>query len=140
MPATQITVTGNLTGDPNLMFTPSGAPVATFTVAVNERYRDSNSKWQDGATSFHRITAWRALAEHAAESLGKGDRVMVSGTLRQRSYETKEGEKRTVWEVHAAAIGAELTRATVKITRIKRDTVPLPEDPWASEQKPADAG
>jgi single-strand DNA-binding protein len=139
MPSTQITITGNLTDAPDLRFTPSGAPVATFTVAVNERYRDNSGTWQDGETSFHRVNAWRELAEHATESLGKGDRVIVTGTLRQRNYENKDGDKRTVWEVRAAAIGADLTRAVVKITRVKRNGVPLPEDPWASAPAPTGA-
>jgi single-strand DNA-binding protein len=86
--------------------------------------------------SFVRVNAWRDLAEHVAESLGKGDRVMVAGTLRQRDYETKEGEKRTVWEVQAAEVGAALRYATVKVSKIRRDHVPAPEDPWA-DQAPA---
>jgi len=133
MTAIQITVTGNLTGDPELKFTPQGVGVATFTVASNERFKDQGGEWQDGPTSFVRCNAWRDLAEHVAESLTKGDRVMVSGTLRQRDYETKEGEKRTVWEVHAAEVGAALRYATVKISKVRRDHVPAPEDPWSRE-------
>lgn len=136
MSAIDITVTGNLTGDPELRFTATGVPVATFTVASNERFKDRAGEWQDGATSFVRCNAWRDLAEHVAESLAKGDRVMVAGTLRQRDYETKEGEKRTVWEVQAAEVGAALRYATVKISKIQRDHVPPPEDPWA-DQAPA---
>lgn len=132
MSAISITVTGNLTGDPELRFTPQGRPVAQFTVASNERYKDGQGQWVDGPTSFVRCNAWADLAEHVAESVAKGDRVMVSGTLRQRDYETKEGEKRTIWEVHAAEVGAALRYATVKISKVRRDSVPPPEDPWAS--------
>lgn len=132
MSAISITVTGNLTGDPELKFTQTGSPVAAFTVASNERFKDAKGEWQDGPTSFVRVNAWRDLAEHVAESLAKGDRVIVSGTLRQRNYETKEGEKRTVWEVAATEVGAALRYATVKISKIRRDSVPPAEDPWAS--------
>jgi len=131
--AINITITGNLTGDPELKFTAAGVPVATFTVASNERFKDGTGEWQDGPTSFVRVNAWRDLAEHIAESLAKGDRVMVAGTLRQRDYETKEGEKRSVWEVHAAEVGAALRYATVKVSKVRRDHVPPPEDPWSRE-------
>lgn len=136
MSAIDITVTGNLAGDPELRFTSSGAPVATFTVASNERYRDSGGEWKDGAASFVRCNAWRQLAEHVAESLRKGDRVIVSGILRQRGYETKEGEKRTVWEVTATEVGAALSYATVKVSKVRRDGVPVPDDPWAAAPAP----
>jgi single-strand DNA-binding protein len=131
MSAISITVTGNLTGDPELKFTPNGAPVATFTVASNERFKDGSGQWQDGPTSFVRCNAWRELAEHVAESVQKGDRVVVTGTIRQRDYETTAGEKRTVWEVSATEVGAALRYATVKIAKARRDQVPPPEDPWA---------
>ena len=137
MPATTITIIGNLTADPELRFTPNGAPVATFTVASNERYRDDSGQWQDGPTSFHRVNAWRELAEHAAESLTKGTRVIVSGALRQRTYETEpkgngDNGKRTVWEVRASEIGAALSYATAEVKKVKRDSVPLPDDPYAN--------
>lgn len=131
MSAISITVTGNLTGDPELKFTASGTPVATFTIASNERFKDGSGEWKDGPVSFVRCNAWRELAEHVAESMGKGDRVIVAGTLRQRDYETKEGEKRTVWEVAVTEAGAALRYATVKISKARRDQVPPPEDPWA---------
>jgi single-strand DNA-binding protein len=136
--STPITVIGNLTTDPELHFTGGGAPVATFTVACNERYRDDSGAWQDGPTSFHRINAWRELAEHAAESLTKGARVVVAGTLRQRTYEPKDkapgdSGKRTVWEIRASEIGAALSYATVQVTKVRRDSVPLPDDPYASD-------
>jgi single-strand DNA-binding protein len=139
MTAINITVIGNLTGDPELRYTPTGAPVAQFTVASNERFRDSGGEWQDGATSFVRCNAWRDLAEHAAESLGKGDRVIVAGILRQRDYEAKDGSKRTVWELAVSEVGAALRYANVKITKARRDGAPIPEDPWASNGGPQDS-
>lgn len=137
MTAINVTVTGNLTGDPELKFTSSGAPVATFTIASNERYRDQAGQWQDGPVSFVRVNAWRHLAEHVAESAAKGDRLIVAGTMRQRDYQTAEGEKRTVWEVTAAEVGAALSYATVKISRARRDSVPVPDDPWAGAPVPS---
>jgi single-strand DNA-binding protein len=132
MTAINVTVTGNLTGDPELRYTGNGAPVVQFTVASNERYRGNSGEWQDGPTSFVRCNAWRELAEHAAESLTKGDRVVVTGTLRQRDYEAKDGTKRTVWEVAVSEVGAALKYATVKISKARRDGAPVPEDPWAA--------
>lgn len=131
MTAIQITVIGNLTADPDLRFTPAGVGVATFTVASNERFQDKSGEWQDGPTSFVRCNAWRELAEHTAESFRKGDRVIINGTLRQRDYEAKDGSKRTLWEVTAAECGAALKYATVKITKVRRDGAPLPDDPWS---------
>lgn len=137
-----VTVVGNVTADPEIRYTPSGAAVATFTVACNERYRDTSGEWKDGPTSFVRVNAWRDLGEHAAESLAKGDRVMVAGTFRQRDYQAQDGSKRTIWELEAAEVGAALRYATVKITRTRRDQVPVPDDPWAGRQAapPADPG
>jgi single-strand DNA-binding protein len=139
MTAINITVIGNLTSDPELRYTSTGAPAAQFTVASNERYRDNAGQWQDGPTSFVRVNAWRDLAEHAAESLGKGDRVVVTGILRQRDYEAKDGTKRTVWEVAATEVAASIKYATVKISRIRRDNAPVPEDPWARNGGPQDS-
>lgn len=138
MSAIQITVTGNLTGDPEVRFTSTGVPVASFTVASNERFKDKAGEWQDGPTSFVRCNVWRDQAEHVAESLAKGDRVMVSGTLRQRDYETKEGEKRTVWEVAVSEVGAALRYATVKVSKVARTHGPVPEDPWENGGTPPD--
>ncbi len=140
MTAISITVTGNLTGDPELRFTAQGRPVAQFTVASNERFKDSKTgEWQDGPTSFVRCNAWADLAEHVAESFNKGDRVVVTGTLRQRNYETKEGEKRTIWEVAVSDVGASVRYATAKIAKVRRDGAPIPEDPWASSGGPQDS-
>lgn len=140
MTAINVTVIGNLTGDPELRYTPTGAPVAQFTVASNERFRGSSGEWQDGPTSFVRCNAWRDLAEHATESLSKGDRVIVAGTLRQRDYEAKDGGKRTVWELAVSEVGAALRYATVKIAKARRDGAPVPEDPWAQAPASAAAG
>jgi single-strand DNA-binding protein len=138
--AIQVTVVGNLTADPELRYTATGVPVASFTVASNERFKDGTGEWQDGPTSFVRCNAWRDLAEHAAESLAKGDRAVVTGTLRQRDYEAQDGTKRTVWEVAVSEVGAALRYATVKIAKARRDSVPVPEDPWAGTDAGTAAG
>lgn len=139
MTAISITVTGNLTGDPELRFTAQGRPVAQFSVASNERFKDGKGEWQDGPTSFVRCNAWADLAEHVAESFNKGDRVVVTGTLRQRDYEAKDGSKRTIWEVSVSDMGASVRYATVKIAKVRRDGAPIPEDPWASTGGPSDS-
>ncbi len=118
---TVITVVGNLTDDPELRFTPSGAAVANFTVASTPRVfkRESNS-WEDGDTLFMRCSVWRQYAENVAESLVRGTRVVVQGRLKQRSYETREGEKRTVVELEVEEIGPALRYATAKVQRTER--------------------
>lgn len=131
MTAIQVTVVGNLTADPEIRATATGVMVATFTVASNEKYRDSAGAWTDGPTSFVRCNVFRDLADHVAESLVKGDRVVVTGTLRERSYEAQDGTKRNTWEVAASEVGAALRYATVKVSKTKRDNVPPPEDPWS---------
>ena len=137
MSAINTTVIGNLTADPELKFTSNGTPVAVFTIASNERFKDQGGQWQDGPTSFVRCNAWRHLAEHIAESAAKGDRMIVTGTFRQRDYETSNGEKRTVWELAVSAAGPDLTYATAKISKVRRDSVPVPDDPWAGPSTPA---
>jgi len=118
---TVITLIGNLTNDPELRFTPSGSAVANFTVASTPRTFDSQSKeWKDGETLFMRCAVWREAAENVAESLTKGTRVILSGRLKSRSYETKEGEKRTVIEMEVDEIGASLQFANVKVNRTQR--------------------
>jgi single-strand DNA-binding protein len=115
---TIITVVGNLTADPELRFTPSGAPVANFTVASTPRTFDRTSnEWKDGDALFLNCAVWRQAAENVAESLTKGMRVIVQGRLRQRSYETREGEKRTVVELEVDEIGPALKYASAKVTR-----------------------
>lgn len=118
---TVITVIGNLTADPELRFTPSGAAVANFTVASTPRTFDRQSnEWKDGDTLFMRCSIWREAAENVAESLTKGTRVIVSGRLIQRSYETREGEKRTVVELQVDEVGPSLRYASAKVTRAQR--------------------
>jgi len=118
---TVITVIGNLTGDPELRFTPAGAAVANFTVASTPRTFDRQSnEWKDGDTLFMRCSIWREAAENVAESLTKGMRVIVQGRLVQRSYETREGEKRTVVELQVDEIGPSLRYASAKVTRAQR--------------------
>jgi single-strand DNA-binding protein len=118
---TQITITGNLVDDPELRFTPAGQAVARFRVASTPRFRDNNTgEWKDGDSLFLTCNVWRQAAENAAESLARGMRVIVSGRLRQRSYETKEGEKRTVYEVEVDDVGPSLRNASAKVNRAAR--------------------
>jgi single-strand DNA-binding protein len=118
---TIITVIGNLTADPELRFTPAGAAVANFTVASTPRVFDRNSnEWKDGDALFMRCNIWREAAENVAESLTRGSRVIVSGRLKQRSYETREGEKRTVVELEVDEIGPSLKYATAKVNKASR--------------------
>jgi single-strand DNA-binding protein len=118
---TVITVVGNLTNDPELRFTPSGAAVANFTVASTPRTFDKNTnEWKDGEALFLRCSVWRQAAENVAESLQRGAAVIVQGRLKQRSYETKEGEKRTVYELDVDEVGPSLRWATAKVTKASR--------------------
>jgi len=138
---TTITVIGNLTADPELRFTPSGAAVASFTVASTPRTFDKNSgEWKDGEALFLRCSIWRQAAENVAESLTRGARVIVSGRLKQRSFETREGEKRTVIELDVDEVGPSLKYATAKVNKVSRGTgggggygggAPA-DDPWGS--------
>ncbi|WP_410660136.1 single-stranded DNA-binding protein [Amycolatopsis sp. lyj-112] len=147
---TVITVIGNLTSDPELRFTPSGAAVANFTVASTPRTLDKQSgEWKDGEALFLRCNIWRQAAENVAESLTRGARVVVQGRLKQRSFETKEGEKRTVVELEVEEIGPSLRYATAKVNKVSRGTGggggggfgggggggqsgPPADDPWGS--------
>ena len=118
---TQITIAGNLVDDPELRFTPAGQPVARFRVASTPRFRDNaTGEWKDGDSLFLTCNVWRQAAENVAESLTRGMRVIVSGRLRQRSYETKEGEKRTVYEVEVDDVGPSLRNASAKVNRVAR--------------------
>ncbi len=114
-----VTVVGNLTDDPELRFTPQGTAVANFRLAVTARVRDGDS-WKDGETSFFRVNVWRQLAENAAESLTKGTRAIVVGRLRTRSWETPEGDKRSVTEIEADEVGPSLKWATAKVERASK--------------------
>jgi single-strand DNA-binding protein len=116
---TQITIIGNLVADPELRFTPSGQPVAQFRVASTPRI-NVNGEWKDGDALFMTCNVWRQAAENVAESLQRGMRVILSGRLKQRSYETKEGEKRTVYEVEVDDIGPSLRNASAKVNRVQR--------------------
>jgi single-strand DNA-binding protein len=153
---TVITVVGNLTADPELRFTPSGAAVANFTVASTPRTFDkASNEWKDGEALFLRCSIWRQAAENVAESLQKGMAVIVQGRLKQRSFETKEGEKRTVYELDVDEIGPSLKWATAKINRTQRGGGgggygggnsggsgggPSNDDPWAASSAPSGGG
>jgi single-strand DNA-binding protein len=118
---TQITIAGNLVDDPELRFTPAGQPVARFRVASTPRFKDNTTgEWKDGDSLFLTCNVWRQAAENVAESLTRGMRVIVQGRLRQRSYETKEGEKRTVYEVEVDDVGPSLRNASAKVNRVAR--------------------
>ncbi|GAA1355106.1 single-stranded DNA-binding protein [Saccharothrix algeriensis] len=153
---TTITVVGNLTADPELRFTQSGAAVASFTVASTPRTFDRQTgEWKDGEALFLRCNVWRQVAENVAESLTRGSRVLVSGRLRQRSFETKEGEKRTVIELEVDEVGPSLRYATAKVNKVSRGdggggfggggqsrgggSTPPADDPWGSAP-PAGSG
>jgi single-strand DNA-binding protein len=116
MADTHVTITGNLTDDPDLRFTPNGNPVANFRLAVTARIKDGEG-WHDGDTSYFRINVWRQLAEHVADSLSKGDRAVVIGRLKSRSWETPEGERRSVVEVEADEVAPSLRWAIAKPER-----------------------
>jgi single-strand DNA-binding protein len=147
---TQITVVGNLVDDPELRFTPSGAAVANFRIASTPRTFDKQSnEWKDGDALFLSCSVWRQAAENVAESLQKGMRVVVQGNLRSRQYETREGEKRTVFEIQVDEVGPSLKYATAKVTRTQRSGgssygggqqgggqagAPADNDPWATPQ------
>ena len=120
---TQITIVGNLVDDPQLRYTPTGQAVANFRVASTPRLFDRNTnEWKDGDSLFLTCNVWRQAAENVAESLQRGMRVIVSGRLRQRSYETKEGEKRTVYEIEVDEVAPSLRNATAKVTKSSRST------------------
>jgi single-strand DNA-binding protein len=110
-------IVGNLAADPELRFTNTGTPVANLRVAVTQRVQDRDGTWRDGETSFHKVNVWRDQAQNLTDSLGKGDRVMVTGRLRQRAWETPEGEKRTTTEIDADEVGASLKFHTAKLER-----------------------
>jgi single-strand DNA-binding protein len=141
---TVITIAGNLVDEPELRFTPSGQPVARFRIASTPRYKDNaTGEWKDGDSLFLTCNVWRQAAENVAETLTKGMRVIVQGRLKQRSYETKEHEKRTVYEVEVDDVGPSLKNASAKVNRVSRssgdggqrqDQGSQPSaDPWASD-------
>lgn len=147
---TVITITGNLVADPELRFTSTGQPVAQFRVASTSRRYDNDAKeWKDGDSLFMTCSAWRQMAENVAESLQRGHRVIVKGPLKQRSYETREGEKRTVYEIDVDDVGPSLRNASAKVAKAQRggggggfyggsgngggQSGGSQDDPWASD-------
>jgi single-strand DNA-binding protein len=155
---TAITIAGNLVNDPELRYTPTGQAVATFRVASTPRYMDrQTNEWKDGESLFLSCNVWRQAAENVAESLQRGMRVIVQGRLKQRSYETKEGEKRTVYEIEVDEVGPSLRNASAKVTKTQRSgggggfsgggggnqggyggqggSRPQADDPWATDSR-----
>ena len=136
---TQLTIVGNLVDDPQLRYTTTGNAVANFRVASTPRYLDkTTNEWRDADSLFLTCNVWRQAAENVTESLQRGMRVIVSGRLRQRSYETREGEKRTVYEIEVDEVGPSLRNASAKVTKAARRngppvSVPAGDDPWAAE-------
>src|SRR5215470_1204206 len=131
----EVTVAGTLTANPELRVIPTGASVASFIVAANDRrYDKTTGQWVDGDATFLRCQVWRDLAEHVTESLTKGTRVLVTGHLKQRSYTTREGDKRTVFELDVTEIGASLKFATVTVRKATRTGTPTGDsNPWTGE-------
>lgn len=115
-----VTLVGNITDDPELRFTPSGAAVANFTVAVNRRYKNQDGQWEDKLDGFFRCNCWRDMAENVAESLSKGSRVVVVGRLQQRSWDDQDGNKRSAFEVQVDEVGPSLRWATASIQKSQR--------------------
>ena len=150
-----VTIVGNITNDPELRFTPSGAAVASFTVASNSRYLDkTTNEWKDGEPVFMRCSVWRQYAENVAESLTRGTRVIVTGRLKQRTYDSREGAKVTVMEMEVDDVGPALRTATAKVTKVARSGGggfggqasgggSADSDPWANQSgggQPASGG
>jgi single-strand DNA-binding protein len=143
---TTLTIVGNLVDDPALRYTPTGAAVANFRIASTPRsYNKQTNEWEDGPSLFLTVNIWRQAAENVAESLQRGMRVIVTGRLKQRSYETREGEKRTVYEIEADECGPSLRSASAKVTKSSRsgpadgqERRPASDDPWASDTGKSD--
>jgi single-strand DNA-binding protein len=119
-----VTLVGNVTDDPELRFTPSGAAVANFTVAVNRRYKNADGQWEDKLDGFFRCNCWRDMAEHVAESLTKGTRIVVTGRLQQRSWEDQDGGKRSAFEIQVDEVGPSLRWATATVQKTERTSGP----------------
>jgi single-strand DNA-binding protein len=119
-----VTLVGNVTDDPELRFTPSGAAVANFTVAVNRRYKNADGQWEDKLDGFFRCNCWRDMAEHVAESLTKGTRILVTGRLQQRSWEDQDGGKRSAFEIQVDEVGPSLRWATATVQKTERTSAP----------------
>jgi single-strand DNA-binding protein len=148
----QVTLVGNLTDDPELRYTPNGAAVCKFRIAVNRRFQDANGQWKDGDTSYFTINAWRSLAENAAESLTRGTRVIVAGRLNYRTWENQDGDKRSAIEVEADEVAPSLRWATASVQRQSRSGGASSSGDWGErvaapvgagtdqEESPIDAG
>jgi single-strand DNA-binding protein len=132
---TPITITGNLGDDPEMRYTATGQAVTSFSIGVTEKKKNRQTgKWENGDTTWYRVISWGFLAENIAESFQRGTRAIVLGTIRNRQWENREGEKRYTLEITADSIGADLTYATVKITRTTRESAPIDDHaPWESE-------
>jgi len=147
----QVTIVGNLTDDPELRYTPNGAAVCKFRIAVNRRIPDGAGGWKDGEASYFTVNAWRSLAENAAESLTRGSRVLVSGRLQYRSWENQDGDKRTAVEIEADELGPSLRWATARVERNPRSSSAGSSGDWndkvatsvggsSQEETPLDGG
>ena len=143
-----ITIIGNVTDEPDLKFTPSGAAVTNFSVAVNERVKNQQTQeWEDAGASFYRVAAWRDLAENVAESITKGNRVIVVGPLKVRQYDRADGTRGTSVDITADFVGPDLTWATAKVTKANHSgnnggqeaAAPADDNPWATAAAPAAA-
>lgn len=141
------TLVGRLGADPEIKFTANGNAICSLLVVTDQRFKDDEGKWQSKDTSWWRVTAWRQLAENCADSLSKGDLVIVQGRVKQRQYETAEGEKRSSWELEAQSVGPDLSRVAVKINRAERASgkgdyeaaKAALDDPWAQPFVPSDS-
>ncbi|MCP2330737.1 single-stranded DNA-binding protein [Actinoalloteichus caeruleus] len=127
----EIVVTGTLVADPEIRYTGTGVAVCNFTVAANDRRRNQTGEWEDGDATFLRCSVWRQYAEHVSESLSKGQRVLVTGELRQRSYE-HDGQKRTAFELSVNEVGPSLRWATAKVTKATRSPAGSSDEPWTT--------
>ena len=140
-----ITISGNVTSDPELKFTASSVALVNFSVAVNDRIFDKNTnEWKDGETSFYRCTAFRQLAEHISETVTKGMRVIVQGKIEQKFYETQAGEKKSDFQILADDVGPSLKNATAQVSRVQRSDAGAVasqrnDDPWTSSAKAGQA-
>ena len=144
---TSITIVGNMTRDPEIRYTPSGAQSVRFGVAVNRRWRDQQTgEWKDAEPSFFDVVCWRDLADNVAESLSKGSRVIVSGRIEQRSWQDQEGNKRSTWEITADEVGPSLKWATASVNRVDRRGPdsgggrPVPNEPSDAPSEPSGGG
>lgn len=133
MPLPRITVSGNLTADPEVRFTKSGTAVASLRVAASDRKRDAQGNWSDGDPCYLSVSVWKRMGENVAETLRKGDAVVINGRLRQSSYVKQDGTQVTAYEVEADDIAPSLSRATASVHRNTKTSAPVQDDPWSSD-------